>query len=108
MKEYTVECGTKGPVIFTGKIIGFAESTDLISTRFSIHPYRATTTLILYSTKGGKYVCEKFVISDRDNDEIKRTGAVCSATSQVYKFFGTSKLAQSIFKMAELPPLRID
>jgi len=92
---------------FSAEIIGFAEGSQKNIIGYHIDS-TTLTTLLLYKTAGGKYICEKITQNDTYPSKNKSRAIVSSGATQIYKFFGTGALATQLYKMAALPVQFVD
>lgn len=100
MTEETVQRDDEPSITFVGKVIGTARSsTNNASSSYSGSPGRKTT-LILYRTRGGKFVCEKIGITQWQGEKTRYSGAVCDSEAEVTKFFGFGWLAKELYDEA--------
>jgi hypothetical protein len=106
-KTYIVNAGSKGEVRFSGAIIAFAEK-DTRGTDEYGSPSGLLTTLILYRTQGGKFVCERIAQSAKHGVADRLSGAVCDTSNQVRRFFGQGILANELYKMTDFSVLDIE
>lgn len=100
MDEHIVERDNDSDIKFRGELIASeSSSNNNASSYYSGSPGR-WTTLALYRTAGGRYVCEQVGHTQWQGEHDRRSGAVCETVDEVIEFFGHGWLAKQLYAEA--------
>ncbi|MBU2735089.1 hypothetical protein HAQ00_04970 [Acidithiobacillus caldus ATCC 51756] len=101
MDTYTLEIDNNPDIRFTGELIAKVSSSGDRATgsRYSGQTGR-WTTLALYKTKGGKYVCHQIGHTLWEGERDRHSGKVCDTLEEVKAFFGYRWLAKDLYAEA--------
>ena len=99
-EQITIERDGQPDLRFTGeKIAGTSNSADRGHSDFSGQTGR-WTTLRLYRTDGGRYVCHRIEHTQWQGEHDESFAEVCATTDEVQAFFGYGRLAKEIYELA--------
>ena len=99
-EQLTLECDGRPNIRFTGeKIAGTANSADRGHSDFSGSTGR-WTTLRLYRTEGGSYVCHRIGHTLWQGEHETNDAEVCTDLDGVFAFFGYGSLAKDLYAEA--------
>lgn len=89
-------------VRFTGELLASTSSSaNNASSYYSGAPGR-WTTLNLYKTKGGKFVCQSVGHTQWQGEHTRHKTQVCETEADVVAFFGHGWLAKHLYEAAEI------
>jgi len=102
-EQITIERDGQPDLRFTGeKLAGTSNSPDRAAgTDWSGQTGR-WTTLRLYRTEGGKYVCHRIEHTQWIGERAESFAEVCNNTDEVQAFFGYGELAKEIYYLANI------
>jgi hypothetical protein len=102
MFNYKITRDGKIDLKFTGEMIAHAEnSPDTARSNYSGSTGR-WTELVLYKTKGGKFVCSRIHGTQWQGERDSHEAVVCETEQQVVGFFGVDKLAKELYDDAKI------
>lgn len=100
MEKHTVQQDNGPDLNFEGELVGEAYSRgDQSHRRYSGSPGRRTT-LKLYRTKGGRFICEKIGHTQWQGEKTRYKAHVCDLLQEVFEFFGHGWLEKDLYKDA--------
>ena len=111
-ETWTLKNDDAPSVRFEGTVIGFVNHDDYVTRNGYTGSDNYDTTLTIYRTVGGKYVCERELISPwskvdpeqlngRVHKDVRQV-MVCTTEAEVFAFFGHSDLAHKLYQEAGL------
>ena len=107
MDTITIERDNELDLRFRGELIAEVESSNRKpSANYSGNPAR-WTTLRLYKTTAGRYVCESIGYSNWSGEHDRHNAAVCYTEAEVIEFFGTRWLAKELYAAAGIEAVEI-
>lgn len=102
METFEIARDNDRPIRFSGELIASATSSD----NNAHHNYSGSTgrwtTLELYRTKGGKYICSQVGHTRWEKERTRYSAAICSTEEEVFKFLGHGWLAKRLYDNADL------
>lgn len=102
MDTITIIRDKESDIRFTGeKIASASTSPDTARSDFSGSTGR-WTTLRLYRTKSGKYICEQIGHTQWQGENDRHSGAICETHAEIIAFFGHGWLAKELYEDAEI------
>lgn len=103
METFIIEIDNAPNIRFSGEEIASVESSgnSAISTYFSGQEGR-WTELVLYKTKGGKFICHQIGHTNWAGERTRYSGKVCETIEEVKEFFGHRWLAKDLYYEAKI------
>ena len=100
--EFIIEIDNAPSIRFTGELVASVASSDKKSAGSRYSGLEGIwTELVLYKTKGGKFICHKINRTLwRQFDRDHFSGKVCENTEEVKEFFGRCWLAKELYAEA--------
>jgi hypothetical protein len=102
MEEYTLIVDNEPDIRFTGQLLAAVSSSAeraMGSSSYSGETGR-WTSLSLYKTHGGKYVCHSIGRTQWQGERDRFSGKVCETLEEVKEFFGHRWLAKELYDEA--------
>lgn len=87
---------------FAGEKIAEVSSSKHRDSEFYSGKTGRWTELLLYKTKGGKFVCQQVGRTEWAGEYDRHSAEVCATLDDVKKFFGFGWLAKRLYRMAQI------
>lgn len=100
MEKYKVRQDHLLDLSFEGELVGEAYSSGEQSHSDYSGSFGRSTTLKLYRTKGGRFICEKIGHTQHQGEKTRYKAHVCDLLEEVFEFFGHGWLEKDLYKDA--------
>lgn len=99
---YTLEINNAPNIRFTGEMVACVKSSPEITSSLYSGQTGYWTKLMLYKTKGGKFICYQVINTLWQGEHAYCRGQVCETLDEVKAFFGHGWLSKSLYIQAEI------
>jgi hypothetical protein len=100
MKKYRIKRDEGRDIVFTGHLIGTAETSPDNTRRDYSGSTGRWQELELYKTDGGKYVCSRMHGTQWQSERDHYEAAICENEVDVINFFGLGGLAKELYDLS--------
>lgn len=97
--NYIIKADTGFIIHFAGEIVAKATSRKWRKSRW--------TELILYKTVNGNFIAHEIGKSLIQGEREKHRAEICTSDEEIINFFGTGRLAQRLYKNADVKLIKI-